>query len=316
MVNAPVKILIAEDEPTMLSLMSTILEGQEGCVLRVAANGEEALERVRGEHPDLLITDLKMPRMGGEELTSRALSLQPDLTILVATGNGTLESAVDLMKRGVFDYITKPFDVDDFLTRVGRAVEKVRMMPLSPDSQAIIGSLMRALETKDPYLKNHSSRVASLARQLGLDLGLSYRDALLVERAGLVHDLGKIGVPEAILNKQGPLTAEEYDQVKRHPIYSADIVRPLKEFKECLREVYHHHERMDGKGYPDGLAGEDIPLGARILSVCDTYDAMASDRPYRSGLPEETIRAKLLEARGSHLEGDFVDVFLKRTIPS
>jgi len=312
MMTAETKILVADDEATMLSLMSSILEDTGRFVVARAKDGEEALAKVDSEAPDLLITDLRMPRMGGEALTARALELRPDLTILVTTGNGTLQSAVDLMKRGVSDYITKPFAVDDFLDRVQRAVDKVRMEPLSPASQAIVTSLLIALERKDPYVKNHSARVAALARQLGRDLGFGQRESLLLERAGLVHDLGKIGIPEAILHKEGPLNPEELEQVKKHPIYSADIIGPLKELKECLRDVYHHHERIDGKGYPDGLAGEAIPIGARVLAICDAYDAMASQRSYRQALPPEEIRRRLIAARGTQLEGDFVDTFLKK----
>ena len=137
------------------------------------------------------------------------------------------------------------------------------------------------------------------------------REATVIERAALVHDLGKIGVPEPILQKTGPLTREEFEQMKRHPICSAEIVRPLKEFKSCLSAIYHHHERIDGQGYPDGLRGGEIPVGARIISVCDAHDAMASDRPYRSRLAPHEVRANLLAVRGTQLEAEFVEVFLK-----
>lgn len=312
MANEPIKVLVVDDEPTMLSLMQSILEGQEGYSVDAAADGEEALSKVRSNPPDLLVTDLKMPRLSGERLTVEALRIQPDLTVVVSTGNGTLQGAVELMKAGVFDYLTKPFQVNAFLASVGRAAEKIRWAPLSKDSQAIIGSLMTALETKDPYLKNHSSRVAAFSRQLSLDLGLKPRDAFLIERAALVHDLGKIGVPESVLHKNGPLTPDEFAQIRRHPVYSAEIIRPLKEFKECIREVYHHHERLDGTGYPDGLRGEEIPLGAKVISVCDSYDAMASDRPYRPRMSTAKICKNLLDARGTQLEGDLVDTFLRR----
>lgn len=312
MANDPIKVLLVDDEASLRALMRACLEDREGFLVDAAANGEEALHKVQSSPPDLLITDLKMPRLSGERLAEEALRLQPDMTVVVATGNGTLRGAVSLMKAGVFDYLTKPFQVSEFLATVDKAAEKIRWAPLSGDSQAMIRSLMAALETKDPYLKNHSSRVASFARQLALDLGLSLRDALLIERAGLVHDLGKIGVPENVLHKNGPLTPEEFDQIKKHPVYSAEIIRPLKELKECVLEVLHHHERLDGKGYPSGLKGNDIPIGARIISVCDSYDAMASDRPYRTGMSPEKIRRNLLEARGTQLEGDFVDTFLKR----
>lgn len=308
----PIKILLVDDEPVVLGLMKSAMEGQESYAVDSASNGEEALAKIRKCPPDLLITDLMMPKLNGERLLEEARKIKPDLTVVVATGNGTLSCAVRLMKDGVFDFLTKPFQVDELLVSIERAVEKIRWSPLSRDSQAIVGSLMAALETKDPYLKNHSSRVAAYSRQLTLDLGLSFREALLIERAGLVHDLGKIGISESVLHKTGALTAEEFEQIKRHPIFSADIIRPLKELQGCLREVYHHHERIDGKGYPDRLKGDEIPVGARIIAVCDSYDAMASDRPYRPGMPAARIRQILLDARGTQLEGDFVDAFLKR----
>ena len=307
-----VKILIADDEPAMLSLMSAILAGEENCTLDVAQNGEEALAKVSSLRPDIVITDLKMPRMCGEDLTSRALRLQPDLTVLVATGNGTLPGAINLMREGAYDYITKPFLVEDFLRRVQRAVRKVRSEPLSRNAQAMIASLLAALEAKDPYLRNHSSRVAKMSLDLSLALGLGRRQSLMIERAAMVHDLGKIGVAEVILNKPGSLTSEEMAEIKKHPVRSVEIIEPLKEFKECAPDVLHHHERIDGKGYPEGLGGDEIPVGARIIAVCDAFDAMASERPYRSGLPLNEIRHRLLEARGTQLEQDFVDTFLRR----
>jgi putative two-component system response regulator len=310
-VSEPLKVLVAEDEPTMLSLMGSILENRGDLNVALATNGEEALAKVLRDSPDLLITDLKMPRMSGEDLSSRALALRPELTVLVTTGNGTLEGAIQLMRKGIFDYITKPFLVTDFLASVDRAVERVRSSPISRDSQAIIRALLTALETKDPYLKNHSSRVAARSSKLALDFGLPKEEAILVERAALVHDLGKIGVPEAVLHKPGPLTEQEFLQIKKHPRYSAEIVQPLTDFRGCLPYILHHHERMDGTGYPDGLAGEEIPLGARIIAVCDAFDAMASDRPYRPALGRPVILTNLLAARGKQLDGRLVEVFLK-----
>jgi putative two-component system response regulator len=311
MLNEPVKILAVDDEPLMRSLIGSIFGCRTDCRLEVASDGAEGLSKLFGLHPHLLITDLKMPELGGEALTERALEFDPDMTILVMTANASLEGAVKLMKRGVFDYVTKPILVDDFIATVDRAIEKIRLLPMSRDSLAIVGSLMTALETKDPYLKNHSSRVAEMTRQLSLDLGFSTREALFFERAALVHDLGKIGVPETILNKKGPLTREEFELVKKHPGFSAAIIEPLKEFRDCVREVYHHHERIDGTGYPDRISGKEIPIGARIISVCDAFDAMASHRPYRPALTEGVIHANLLEGRGKQLDGDVVDVFLK-----
>jgi len=153
--------------------------------------------------------------------------------------------------------------------------------------------------------------VAEMAHRLSLDLGFSARDAFLVKRAGLVHDLGKIGIPESILNKPGPLTREEYSIVQRHSAYSARIIEPLQEFRECIDVVSHHHEHFDGSGYPAGASGQDIPFGARIIAVCDAYDAMASDRSYRRALPREEIEAQLSEGRGKQFDPEIVDTLLK-----
>lgn len=311
MLNETVRILAVDDEAVMRSLLSSILEGRQKFHLELACDGAEGLSKLFELRPHLLITDINMPRLAGKELTTQALEFDPDLTVLILTGNGTVGSAVELMRKGVFDYITKPFIVDEFLASVDRAIEKIRSLPMSKDSLAIVGSLMTALETKDPYLKNHSSRVAALTRQLSLDLQLSLQEALLFERAALAHDLGKIGVPETVLNKKGPLSKEEFDLIKKHPGFSAVIIEPLKEFRDCVREVYHHHERIDGMGYPDGLPGNQIPLGSRIIAVCDAFDAMASHRPYRPALEERAIFANLLEGRGKQLDGDIVDVFMR-----
>lgn len=310
-----IKILLVDDEPTLLGFMNSILEGHDSYSIESAADGEQALAMFRQRPPDLLITDLVMPRLSGERLIEEARLLKPDLTVVVATGNGTVQGAVNLMRAGIFDFLAKPFQIDELLLCIERATERIRWAPLSRDSQAIVGALMAALEAKDPYLKNHSSRVAAYSRQLSLDLGLSFREALLIERAGLVHDLGKIGVPEAVLHKTTALNTEEFAQIKKHPGFSAGIIRPLKDLQECVREVYHHHERIDGLGYPDNLKGAEIPVGARIIAVCDAFDAMASDRPYRPGMPLARIREALLAARGTQLEGDYVEAFLKRMDP-
>lgn len=309
------KVLIADDEPAVLSLIGTIVEERGDCELHVAADGCEAFDKLARHRPDLLITDLKMPSMGGEELTARARELQPDLTILVETGNPTVEGAVRLMKDGVFDFVTKPFELEDLERRIDLALDHSRKGRGEHSVDATVNSLMAALGRKDPYLREHSYRVSDLARHLGRRLGLSAEEVKHLSWAALVHDVGKIGVPGTILHKKGRLSDAEFELIKRHPIYSWEIIRPIAYQyggKSTEAVVYHHHERIDGQGYPDGLRGNEIPLGARIICVCDSYDAMASDRPYRSRLPEAEIREILRKCSGTQFEGGIVQEFLQQ----
>jgi putative two-component system response regulator len=307
-----VNVLIADDEPLVLGLMESILSERSDCRLTLARDGAEALRKFLEVGPDLLITDLLMPILSGEDLAIRALDARPETMVLVVTGNGSVESAVKLVKEGVFDYITKPFRIEEFTRKVDRAIEGIRSGEESLESHAIVTSLMAALEAKDAHLKNHSARVAKLSQALGNDLGLSRQDVRRLYRAGLVHDLGKIGVAEAILNKPGPLLPLEFEEIKKHPLYSTNIVRPLKEFRDCIRDVYHHHERFDGKGYPSGLAGHDIPLGSRIIAVCDAFDAMTSDRSYRRAVSADEAAAILLSGRGGQFDPSIVDLFIEK----
>lgn len=175
--------------------------------------------------------------------------------------------------------------------------------------QSLLG-LANALEAKDPYTRGHSERVAMLARQLALSVGCSPEERRVIAQAGLLHDLGKIGVPERILVKPGPLDEEEWKAMRAHPVLGAQIVAPLEFFAEGARIIRHHHERHDGSGYPAGLAGEAIPLGARIVAVADVFDALTSDRPYRSSLPRAAALERLGRWAGHLLDERVVSVFL------
>lgn len=174
--------------------------------------------------------------------------------------------------------------------------------------QSFLG-LANALEAKDPYTRGHSERVAQLARRLARARGLSEAGVQVVAQAGLLHDLGKIGIPEAVLRKPGPLTSGEWELMRQHPVVGAQIVAPLEFFAEGALIVRHHHERMDGSGYPDRLVGEAIPLGARIVAVADVYDALTSDRPYRSRLPPPQVIAQLRAQAGHTLDEELVRSF-------
>jgi HD-GYP domain-containing protein (c-di-GMP phosphodiesterase class II) len=180
-------------------------------------------------------------------------------------------------------------------------------------SQSLVG-LANALEAKDPYTRGHSERVGTLGRRLALALGLSTDEAATVGQAGLLHDIGKIGVPEAVLRKRGPLAPEEWEVMRRHPLTGAQIVAPFEFFSSGALIIRHHHERLDGTGYPDGLVGEAIPFGARIIAVADVWDALTSDRPYRPALPPTKAGAYLRDQSGLTLDAGAVEAFLRLNV--
>jgi HD-GYP domain-containing protein (c-di-GMP phosphodiesterase class II) len=256
---------------------------------------------------DVLLTDLNMPVVNGEVLVRKALALRPDMTVLVVSGQATVQGAVGLIKGGVADFLAKPFSVDDFTAMIDRAVLRVTQPRLKP----ILASLLTALERKDVYSKGHCERVARLAGALARQAGLPRARIELLEDIATVHDVGKIGIRESILNKQGPLTEEEWQSIQKHPEYTAEILEPLGGFAGGIPFARHHHERYDGTGYPDGLAGEAIPLEARIIAVVDAYDAMNSDRAYRSRLPRPEIMKRMERARGTQLDPDLTTLFLE-----
>ena len=176
--------------------------------------------------------------------------------------------------------------------------------------QSLLG-LANALEAKDVYTRGHSERVGASSRELALRIGMSTAEADVVARAGLLHDIGKIGIPEGLLRKPGPLTPEEWSIMRRHPVIGAQIVAPFEFFTTGALVIRHHHERVDGSGYPDGLAGSGIPLGARIVAIADVYDALTSDRPYRPAMSMETALAEVRAQAGRGLDGELVQVFVE-----
>ena len=311
MAEETLKFLVAEDEPAVQSFLCAVLEEQDHRNVAVALDGQDALQKIRAIRPDILITDIKMPRMDGEELSRKALELVPDLTILVTTGNATIESAVRMMKSGIYDFITKPFSIETLVASIDRSVERSRSLAELHGVREVIEALMAALESKDVYLRGHSRRVSLLCGAMAGYLGWPRKRVRLLEYAALVHDIGKIGVREQILSKNGPLSPDEFAQIRRHPVYSRDILRPVVYLQDALPDVYHHHERWTGGGYPEGIAGEAIPIGARIIAVCDAYDAMATDRAYRAAMSETEVLDALRRGRGTQFDPAIVDLFFE-----
>jgi len=199
-----------------------------------------------------------------------------------------------------------------FSSHIASSLQNARLYTkMKALNREVIGSYARAVEAKDIYTRGHSDRVARYARALGESLGLTTQELDILYTAGILHDIGKIGVPDSILNKPGKLTDEEYDVMKKHPQVGSDILSQVTSFREILPIVYHHHERIDGKGYPDGLSGSDVPFLARIVSVVDSYEAMTSDRAYRNALPAETVRKILEDGAGTQWQADLVEHWLE-----
>ena len=255
------------------------------------------------------MTDLDMPRMRGDELVVQALEIDPDLSIVVTTGDGTVGNAVDLIKKGATDFIPKPYDVDDFLASMERAKTRAFGIHEVKGMRQTVEALLVALESKDRYLNGHSARVRDMAVKLGEIAGLDRGQVRSLSHAALLHDIGKIGVHEDVLNKNGPLTDEEYDLIKKHPGISANIIAPIPFLQASLAGVLHHHEKWDGSGYPDGLSGEQIPLMARIIAVVDAFDAMTSDRSYRGAMTVHQAVERIRGGAGSQFDPRIANLF-------
>jgi len=303
------RILIVDDEETIRLALRKFLRSR-GYEVEIAGSGDQALECLARESFSLMLCDVRMPGMTGVQVVPQARALDPDLAIIMLTAVNDAATATEVLSAGATDYLMKPVELADLQQAVDRALNKraeqieqrrldklireevaLRTAELEREKESlrlmsvsIAETLINAMEAKDLYLRGHSQRVAELAGQLAEELGLdeTVREDLRV--AGRLHDVGKIGIREAILNKPDRLTVEEFEHVKRHVQIGLDILAPLFHIKQPLKYVEHHHEHWDGAGYPLGLAGEDIPLGARILCAADTFDALTSKRAYREPL--------------------------------
>jgi putative two-component system response regulator len=321
----PSSILVVDDEEAVAAVLARGL-AYAGYNVEVAHSGQEALECLAAQSFDVLLTDIHMPRLKGDEMQRIARERDPDLAVLLITATEDVKTAVECMKDGVYDYLTKPFNIANVILRVNRAVERRRLQRENVDyrlhleqrvaekserlrrtMQGSLEALIHALDARDPSTHNHSARVADLASEIAVRLRPGDRAfANRVRIAALFHDIGKIGIPDGILTKNGPLEEDEMALVRRHPVIGAEILAPLLD-AETVAMVRGHHEHMEGGGYPDGLAGEAIPFGARIIAVADAYDAMTSVRPYRSEIARREVLTLLLQGADRQWDSDVLD---------
>ena len=303
-------VLVVDDHPLNLELIEGCLADVD-CRVITATDGIEALELVKKDRPDLVLLDVMMPRMDGYEVCQR-LKESPEgklLPVVMVTALGQIADRVRGLEVGADDFIVKPIERVELVARVRSLLRVKQLYDRLDDAQRTIFSLARAVEAKDSALESHTERVGMNARRLGEALGLGEDTLDDLLWGGVIHDIGKIGIPDSILLKPGPLTVDEFEIMKQHVFIGEEIARPLRSAHDLLPIIRNHHERIDGTGYPDGLAGEDIPLGARIVAICDAFDAMISDRPYRKGLTHANAMATLVAGAGTQWDGQLVAIF-------
>ncbi len=275
-------ILVVEDDPASRILMTHVLQNANYRVLALG-DGEAALAAVGSERPDLVVLDLGLPGMDGLEVCTRLRSdpRNATLPILMLTARAQVDDIVVGLGAGADDYLAKPFRQPELLARIQSALRLRAALVRMETAHAVVASLANAVEAKDPITEHHCQRLAFLSARLTARLGLDHVAAETIAYGALLHDVGKIGIPEHVLTKPGPLDDDEWELMRRHPEIGERICRPLGAGASFLPIIRHHHERWDGGGYPDRLSGEAIPLGARIVAVADAFDAMTHDRHYR-----------------------------------
>lgn len=323
------RCLVVDDEPHLRRVLVRVMQG-DGFVCEEAGSGVQALEALARCPATLVLSDLHMPELDGIGLLREVRRLYPETAVVMITAVADVGTAVSCLGAGAMDYLTKPFHIEEVRARVKQALEKRRLVMENRDYQerleekvaiqarrleqlflASIQSLADALEVKDPYTHGHSLRVSRYSSAIARTLSLGAEDVRQIELGGHVHDIGKIGVRESVLNKPGPLTDEEYEHIMTHPMVGWRILSPLLgDMPKALHIVRSHHERFDGRGIPDGLAGQAIPIEARIAAVADTFDAMTSARPYRPGVPIPATIAELQRCAGAQFDPEVVDAFL------
>jgi putative two-component system response regulator len=305
------QILVVEDDPRVRDVLSRFLE-REGYVAILAATGEEALELTRAHPPDLVLLDVQLPGMDGYAVCrqlkeNEATALIP---VTILTGLQDADARTHGIEAGADDFISKPFEYALLRARIRAQLRIKRLTDQLESTELVVFSMARWVEVKDPYTEGHLRRIAGYSEQTARALGLPSDQARVVRYAGVLHDIGKIGVREELLRKPGRLTPDEEVELRRHAEYGAAIVAPMRFAGDVAPIILSHHEHWDGTGYPYGLRGEEIPLGARIIAVVDAYDAMTSDRPYRSSLGQEEAVRRLRAGNGTQWDARVVTVFL------
>jgi putative two-component system response regulator len=313
-VLAPPKmlVLVVDDLKANRDLLEGQLEGL-GYEVTQATNGREALAQIELVEPDLVLLDIDMPGLDGLEVCRR-IKAHPQrrlVPVVLITALDDRETHLRGIEAGADDFLSKPVDREGLLLRA-RVLLRERLLNKRLDAtKSVILAFARTVEARDRYTIHHAERVGLYAREIGGAAGMARDDLDVLYTGGVLHDLGKVGTPDAILQKTGPLTDEEFAVMRRHPVEGERICLPLRSTVEFLPIIRHHHERIDGRGYPDHLAGGEIPFGARVAAVADAWDAMVSDRPYRAGLDREEAMSRLRSGAGTQWDPRYIEHFLQ-----
>lgn len=305
-------VLIVDDNPTNVELISVQLR-PFNYDIRKAFEGEEALNLVKNDPPDLILLDLMMPRMSGYEVCKQIKSDPATrmIPIIIVTALRELDDKLKAIDLGADDFLMKPYNKLELTTRVKSLLRIKELTDDLDSSEAIVFTLAETLEAKDVYTRGHSERVARYSVLIGRQLGLGDTELRDLRRGTLLHDIGKVGVKDSVLNKESKLTPEELAHIRTHPARGYEICKGLRSFKNVLPIIRSHHERIDGKGHPDGLKGDQIPLLARICSIADAFDAMTSNRPYRRGItPEQAADIFEREINSGQWDASILKIFI------
>jgi putative nucleotidyltransferase with HDIG domain len=327
------RLLIVDDEVEVRGVLCDLLSDRYVCA--EAASAEDALSQLRATYYELVISDITMSGMTGLDMIPHVKRISPDTVIVMISGMQTIESAINALRLGAFDYLMKPFDLRQAEAAVARALEHHELLvakqryenhleelvdqrtaeldqalgSLENAYRSTLRALTSALEARDAETHGHSERVVTFSLRLGREYGLSSAEMKALEFGSLLHDIGKIGVPDAILRKPGKLTDEEWVRMREHPMHGQQILRGIKFLEGAARVVAQHHEKWDGSGYPAGLKCEEIDICARIFSVADAFDAITSDRVYRQGRPYEAAAQELNEWANRQFDPKVVEAF-------
>ncbi len=293
------RILLVDDEPAPRAGLEILLR-REGYEVLAVGDGASALEHCAEFRPDLVLLDIVMPGLDGFEICRR-IKAAPEtrLTpVVLITGLSAVGDRIQGINAGADDFLSKPIDFNELLARTRSLLRLKNYTDELENAEAVLFSLARSIEARDPTTHGHCERLSEISALLGSRLGLGAEQVTALRRAGVVHDIGKIAVPDAVLLKEGPLTPDEEQLLREHPVVGERICSPLKSFRLVLPIIRHHHEKQDGTGYPDGLSGEQIPLTARVLQIVDVYDALTTERPYRTALDSARALDEIADEAG------------------
>jgi response regulator RpfG family c-di-GMP phosphodiesterase len=332
---APTRILIVDDDASVRDVISVLLQ-EEGYLCRVATNAEAALDLVAAEETPLVISDMKMPGRDGMWLLENFRQRYPDTSVIMLTGYGDTEAAVDCLRRGAVDYLLKPPKLTDLIRAIERALAKRRiemarkryqkklerkvrdrttelrsaLKDIANTYQNTLLALVAALDAREHETSDHSQRVVKFTTAIATRMGLGGQELEEIGRGALLHDIGKIGVPDAVLLKPGKLTAEEWVEMRKHPGIGYQMIQTIPFLSTPANIVLSHQERWDGGGYPRNLTKHEIPIGARIFAVADTLDAMTSDRPYRKGTTFTNAIQEIVRCADKQFDPEVVRAFI------